>query len=250
MSVEANNPRLVVGKHASCCDSEPPEALETTNKCIICDVLEGRDDTPARSFITRTELPSEILASGAGFAAVADVAPLAPGHILLVTKRHILAMNRLTATALGDLNVMRLHCVIGLRSLYSLPVVAFEHGLCRREIRSACGINHAHLHVVPIDTALEKAFREDFEVVKLKHVGEIREVTKQKNEYLLLMTVPDKVLIAFPQRATSQYFRKAISNLTGREFWNWHDEFLLGQTAERRDWILQLHKSWAKHISW
>jgi diadenosine tetraphosphate (Ap4A) HIT family hydrolase len=223
------------------------KAPDNPSKCIVCDVLDERDDTPARSFMTRNELPSETLASGPSFAAVTDVAPLAPGHILLVTKQHVLAMNRLTKTALAELNAMRMHFSRQLQSLYSLPVIAFEHGLCRKASVQSCGIDHAHLHLLPTDVAMEEAFLNDFDVARLGQVAEISEATKEKDEYLLLLASSGSVLIAFPQHAASQYFRKTICTLTDREFWNWNDEILLGEAAQRREWILQLHRSWAAY---
>jgi hypothetical protein len=80
-------------------------------------------------------------------------------------------------------------------------------------------------------------------VTSLRNVTELRRATKGHDEYLLLVEPSGDVLIAFPRTAASQYFRKSICKLTGREFWNWSDEILLGQAAKRKEWILQLHRS-------
>ncbi len=212
--------------------------------CVLCDVLAERDDTPARTFISKAELPSEILASGPGIAVIADVAPLGPGHLLLITKRHILAMSHLAPPALAELTSMRALFAGRLQSLYSLPVLAFEHGLCGETPVAGCGIDHAHLHVVPTAVAVDPAFRRDFDVVTLERLASLGEVRQRADEYLLLIPPSGEILAAFPRIPASQYFRKKISQLTVRELWNWNDELLLGQTAQYKQWILELHRLW------
>lgn len=223
-----------------------PGISERTSRdsCVLCDVLDGCDQTPARSFLTRSELPTETLASGASITAIADVAPLAPGHVLLVTTRHVLAMSKLTSAGLTELRYMRERFARWLESLYSLPVISFEHGLCTSEGVASCGIDHAHLHLLPTNIPVEDKFRADFDVMTLRWLSDLEPATRQVDEHLFLQGSGGIMLLARPQHPASQYFRRVISGLGGRQLWNWNDEVLLGQAAQRREWILDLHQAW------
>jgi diadenosine tetraphosphate (Ap4A) HIT family hydrolase len=214
------------------------------HSCVLCDVLAGRDNAPARAFISKDELSSEIIASSAEFAAVADVAPLGPGHTMLLTRRHIPAMGQLPADALTELRSVLALFTTRLHTLYSLPVQAFEHGFCGEPPDTGCGIDHAHLHLLPTTADLVAEFHQDFAVRNLGRLTELARLRSLGAEYLLLIPPSGEILTAFPRGTASQYFRKKVSTLTGRELWNWNDELLLGQAARCKQWILELHRLW------
>jgi diadenosine tetraphosphate (Ap4A) HIT family hydrolase len=221
-----------------------PRSNASSTRCLLCDVLAERRDTPARSFISPAEMPSEILSRAGSFVAISDVAPLAPGHMLLVTDRHLSAMGRLTTSELTALSLTQARFAHRLESIYSTPVVAFEHGLCSTNSVGSCGIDHAHLHLMPTHVQIEQKFRDDFTTSSLQHLADLAKEAGDQEEYLLLMTPAGKSLIAYLQAPRSQYFRKAIGIMTHQSFWNWNDAVLLGQAAQRKDWILRLHKNW------
>jgi diadenosine tetraphosphate (Ap4A) HIT family hydrolase/orotate phosphoribosyltransferase len=230
-----------------CGDLSLSESLAILPQCVLCDVLEEREAAPIRTFITRDELPTEKLAEVDGFVAISDVAPLTPGHTLLVTKQHILAMNRLSKGGLMELDNFRQEITAKLGEMYGMPVLAFEHGLCNRAAFANCGIDHAHLHVLPTGADLEEFMREDFDVTSLNNLHDLGDATKGFAEYLLLINADDRLLLACPSKPVSQYFRRRMAKATGRELWNWNDEVILGTSSQRKDWILSLHSSWHAH---
>jgi diadenosine tetraphosphate (Ap4A) HIT family hydrolase len=217
--------------------------------CVVCGVLAGKGDTPVRSFITKEELPSEMLESTARFAVVADVAPLAPGHLLLVTKSHTLAMSKLSKSDALALEAMHERIARKLRSIYQLRIITFEHGAIGTGTADSCSIDHAHLHMLPTKTDIEKRFRADFDSFELARISDIGNAASEQEEYLLLIASPGDALIAYPRRPASQYFRKLLAELTSRELWNWQDEIMLSQAAQHKDWILQLHRYWSATAS-
>lgn len=228
----------------ACGDLSLGESLEIPTDCALCDVLGARDTAPVRSFLSRDELPTEVLGRMKTFTAISDVAPLSPGHLLLVTRQHILAMNKLSGKDLSDLDAFRRQAFARLQDIYSLPVIAFEHGLCNRASTPNCGIDHAHLHVVPTDADMETTLRRDFAVTKLESLSNLAETTKGHQEYLLLINSEENAMLAYPGSPASQYFRRFLAQSIGRELWNWNDEIILGGSSQRKEWILNLHRSW------
>jgi diadenosine tetraphosphate (Ap4A) HIT family hydrolase len=230
-----------------CGDFSLGSSQEAPPECVLCKVVAKNDNTPVRAFITSDELPTEILMQEEHFSAISDVAPLSPGHTLLVSKQHVLAMSKLSPQLLTELDLFRQELTAQLQTIYSLPVVAFEHGLCNRARTPGCGIDHAHLHLLPTDIDVSRLFKEDFETAALDRIEELNEATKGRQEYLLLIDADRRISISSPNLPTSQYFRRKIAQALGRELWNWNDEVILGVASQRKDWIITLHKAWGQH---
>lgn len=227
-----------------CGDLSMKPIAGTTKGCVLCDAITGADSAPARRFIDRIALPSEILLETPEFVAISDVSPLVPGHVLIVSRRHVLAAARLHSRDLEKLDELRLLVQNRIESLYGSPTIVFEHGLCDRTRMSSCGIDHAHLHVLPTSACVETRFREDYEVVRVDKISQIPSLIGAQGEYLLYANQDGPVRLALASAPTRQYFRRLISELEGREFWNWSDELLLGRSPEKRGWILDLHERW------
>ncbi|MFI1399523.1 TIR domain-containing protein [Streptomyces sp. NPDC020681] len=157
---------------------EPEADPESNGQCLLCDVLHDAETTPFRDLFGRDELASEVLARAAGFVAVADVAPLTGGHVLIVPQEHVLSMADLQRAALADLEMLRRRVTGIIRESYASDVVAFEHGLCDPSLSSACGIDHAHLHVMPLDAPVAPLFRSTFECREIGSVSDLRRRTR------------------------------------------------------------------------
>ncbi len=214
--------------------------------CVLCDVVAERVSVPVWNIMTVGDISSEFLAESENFIAVADVAPLTPGHTLIVYRHHDISFSKLTAPLVTELDQFRQQVAEVLSQGYSQRIVMFEHGLCNRARAGGCGIDHAHLHLVPLDRPLSGIFRRDFEVEQLGELEAISERGGQDSEYLLLTDVDGVNYMAFTHEPTRQYFRRVISALLGRDLWNWNDELLLGQKNETRNWILDLHRTFTQ----
>lgn len=190
---------------------------------------------------------SEVLSETAGFAVISDVAPAVPGHVLIVTKSHYQALAKLPLHLLQALDPVVRDVRGRLDRIYGLPTVVFEHGMCDRGRLASCGIDHAHLHVLPLGCSLEDRFRQDHEVNGLQSLSNLPLRVGGLGEYLLLAGgAASTYLIAFPADATRQYFRRVVAEVTGSEFWNWSDDLLVGSQTARRCRILDLHNAWAR----
>ncbi|MET7440315.1 TIR domain-containing protein [Streptomyces sp. NPDC004082] len=218
---------------------------ETTSQCLLCDVLDDAEATPFRGLFGRDELSCELLAQGDGFVVVADVAPLTRGHVLIVPDEHVLSMSALPAASLETLDVLRRRVTSVLRDGYASDVVAFEHGMCDPNTSSACGIDHAHLHVLPLEQSVTGNFRDRFSCRRIGSLSDLPEANEARQEYLLLIDQEGAHHFAATDVSTSQYFRRMIADATGELLWKWNDKLLLGDRAETRGRILELHRVFA-----
>lgn len=219
----------------------PPEPAAAP-QCLLCDVLHDAETTAFRGLFDREELVSDVLTRANGFVVVADVAPLTRGHVLIVPDEHALSMADLSPAALAELEMLHSRVVSVIRAGYASEVVSFEHGLCDPNLSSACGIDHAHLHVVPLDAPVVPFFRNSFECREIGSLSELPQANEARQEYLLLIDQEGVHHFATAQVPTSQFFRKMVADISGELLWKWNDKFLLGDREETRSRIRELHR--------
>lgn len=93
------------------------------------------------------------------FVVIPSLGALVVGWVLIVPKHHAISMGALSDSDWAELDDLKRTTASALRAYYRLPVCAFEHGPSREGLRLGCGVDHAHLHLVPIDSDLMTATR-------------------------------------------------------------------------------------------
>jgi ATP adenylyltransferase len=118
------------------------------NNCALCRGLQATADH---------DWWNEPLWETTNFAVIPSLGALVPGWVLLVPKEHVLAIGALSDALVRELNVLKMQISGALSTHYCQPVVAFEHGPSQDGSNLGCGVDHAHLHLVPADIDLESA---------------------------------------------------------------------------------------------
>ena len=148
------------------------------------------------------------------------------GYLLVLPCRH--------SKALGDLNVVDVNELatisqrVGdiLTKEYG-PYVLFEHGT-RTEGVGGCGIYHAHLHAVPLDTISGTfdpvgALKARFRYQEMTSLREINKRTASLSCYLFYQDSEARGYLFDTGPLPSQYVRKLLAEATGENVWNWRD---------------------------
>lgn len=98
------------------------------------------------------------------------------------------------------------------------PSIAFEHGASTEGSLTGCGIDHAHLHIVPFDKSLEKELKST-NIKWTPYSSKESNGGQIKGDYLLYVDSikNDSIggLIAQPATPISQYFRKILAQKCG-----------------------------------
>jgi ATP adenylyltransferase len=160
------------------------------------------------------------------FVAVPSLGALVPGWILLLPKEHYLAMGAIPLSLVAEMEELKRALVIRLGQAYG-QLCAFEHGPSGPDREVGCGVDHAHLHLVPVKIDLGRA------VLPLlpRGVGwseagfsECRRAFERGLDYLYLEQPLGKGHIAVHDHFGSQLFRRAIANHLGIDNeYNWRD---------------------------
>lgn len=190
---------------------------------------------------------------------VSDIAPLNEGHSLIASVEHVIALSKLNADELIRLESIVLSLKEILIKAYKQNIVTFEHGMGDACEMPACGIDHCHLHLLPIPTN-SKFFSQRFieflsqlelsnvKIAYLKHYHQLKSV--EGMNYLFVEDVDgEKIVATVPDHFPAQILRRYVSSCLGSPYtYDWQlfaDSHKAKKTTLELKDMLQtaLHKS-------
>lgn len=178
-------------------------------ECVICAELAGKGDT---DFHRRTHaaIPSRILGEAHGFVFLPDVAPIVPGHLLIVTAAHAVAMSALESEALRQLDRVMCAARKVLMASYKRPIVFFEHGALDEFDRAGCCVYHAHMHALPAAVDVTAALEKLYNSARLERLEELQRYSSKRFPYLFFQRADGERFGYAPVRAVPQIIRRLI----------------------------------------
>ena len=110
-----------------------------------------------------------------------------------------------------------------LSQIYSPPVL-FEHGV-RGSSAGGCGVEHAHLHMVPFPSENEPiaGLRREFAFEPIDTLGDLGRRVPSKSPYLYYEQRDGKKWVVGVDYVPSQYLRKAVATSLGTHQWDWRN---------------------------
>jgi diadenosine tetraphosphate (Ap4A) HIT family hydrolase len=158
-------------------------------------------------------LNSRIVDESESFFVIPSVAPLVEGHLLIVPKRHITSLAQLPLAEKDELTTLTTNVCDRVRDLWSASVF-FEHGIGRGKA-GGCGVQHAHMHVVPASTSAQSHFFESLErqLNGMSEPGTLGDALRHlglDNSYLLVGTSIAKVRFYASETIPSQFVRQLL----------------------------------------
>ncbi len=188
------------------------------SRCDFCDeLLGGHRNAFAHSYGGSF---SRALLSAAGFRVVPSIGQIVEGHLLIVPQAHFCALADMPAESSLGFNLLLRKVRSVLEEHYS-RCVFFEHGI-RSEDSGGCGIDHAHMHAVPVGAhGVLEALKRDFAGTRIDSIEGVRHVLSDRSSYLFFEDT-SQARFAFPvTNLPSQYMRKLVAGSIGKSNWDW-----------------------------
>ena len=182
--------------------------IQCSNECRFCSILNGNKkfgeiDTP--------------IYEDDNYFLLSSVGALVEGWTLVIPKKHGYSMKKYYSnkTFIDFLN----KSIYRIKNAYKTKkIVVFEHGANKYGSLTACGTNHAHLHIVPLDESILDDIKLllEFKEIKVEHISDC----VGDNEYLLYADIENEFddsscYIHILKKPESQFFRKVIANKLG-----------------------------------
>ncbi len=149
---------------------------------------------------------------------------LVEGWLLITPKRHLISIGELPNALEPEFLALKCEVVQLVKNLYGCAV-AFEHGPSTTKHQVGCGVDHAHLHVVPIARDLEAAVAPFLPVDaqwQNASLQSCRDAFRAGTDYLYLEPGTGRGRILVHDQLGSQLFRRAIAKCIGADDqFNW-----------------------------
>jgi len=168
---------------------------------------------------TQLEPWDKILHETSNFVVTSTVGALVEGWTLIISKRHVPAMGALTEVELSELQQLVIKVRNLMESHYGF-VVMFEHGPACEGTAFGCGIDHAHLHVVPLQITLAPLVEHELQFhIMWETIADVRnlsQIHQQRVSYLyILENSRSEGKVIRLQNIPSQFMRRVIANYLG-----------------------------------
>jgi len=164
------------------------------------------------------------IAESQSFLAVPSLGALVPGWLLLVPKGDARCLAHLTPSEADELKSFASHMTAKLGSIYG-PVVQFEHGATTSGSATGCGVDQAHLHLVPIaHEAFKASVEEEGRKLDLRWAsGDLPTGSTAELDYLWY-SVDSEARVSHLSNPVSQFFRRCVARALGvPELWNYRE---------------------------
>jgi ATP adenylyltransferase len=185
--------------------------------CCLCSNLVCTDST---------DFWNKPLFESANFIVVPSLGSLVEGWLLIVPKKHFICMGALPGELLRELGQVKTAVATMLSNQYG-EICAFEHGPHSVNRQVGCGVDHAHLHLVPLEFDLRSAaesFMPSGVHWKPGDLESCRAVFGKGQDYLYIEQPLGRGRIAAHNEFGSQILRKAIAaHLGAPEQFNWRN---------------------------
>lgn len=169
-----------------------------------------------------TKLEDTVLAESKHFVAVPSLGSLVPGWTLVIPRRRAPSLAEIPADELAEMRSFT-HGIRSILRRTGLPIFEFEHGAGMFGSLAGCGVDQAHLHLVPLGFDLVDRFESHLDVRDVQRTAAFApQQVPIGTEYLWCSDGSLRSLIGRPARPTSQWFRRLIARELGMNAsWNY-----------------------------
>lgn len=182
--------------------------IQCKDECRFCNIYRNRE------ILKEIDIP---IIRHKNYIAVASIGAFIPGWTLIIPKDHIFSMK----DKYCDLEFIDIanEMLERIRKNYNSKCIIFEHGANHEGSVTACGTNHAHLHLLPYEKSLIFDMQQDGKEWIECNISDIKNIVG-KNEYWFygenISNIQEaRGFLHIIKSPESQYFRKILARKEG-----------------------------------
>jgi hypothetical protein len=101
--------------------------------------------------------------------------------------------------------------------------IFFEHGRRLKGIEAGCGIEHLHVHAVPISRPIDiiNLAKPTIEFQSLETLGQLADHPASRRSYVYYQDAEGHKYVAHADLLPSQFMRQTLAKAMGTTDWNW-----------------------------
>lgn len=171
--------------------------------------------------IQENRLPwDKVLFETDNFLVVPTLGSIIEGWLLVIPKMHYLSFGAIPAGFRSELSIVLQKAAHVIESIYGCPTI-FEHGPSIPNTKVGCGIDHAHLHLVPLrESLIKRTEKYNCQPLGISQYTDddfilMRDLFMSKKPYLFVREPSGTRVFFDAQNAPSQFFRRVIAEIYG-----------------------------------
>lgn len=186
--------------------------------CRFCDLITNHVLADKQKL---TPIYDTIIYETSNFFVTPALGSLVPGYIMIISRKHIPSMAYVSENEMDELLGIVKHFRDLITKKFNVSPILFEHGSAIDCFNKAANsIDHAHLHIVPIN------MKKESEIIQNSHAFKIpcfEAVTSFRDEpYFLYINENNQHYLSHDIVLPSQYMRKWIAKEIGNSLeWDW-----------------------------
>jgi diadenosine tetraphosphate (Ap4A) HIT family hydrolase len=182
--------------------------------CLFCAIADGYAPELAEN---------ESIDQSDNFYAKAALGHFLLGYTLVIPKDHYTNFSEVPTELFSELNAFLGRVRSHLQAVARKRVMIFEHGSINRALAAGACIDHAHFHLLPLSSLLERPLKSKFHFDRLHTRTDIVQYQKKKSQYLYFETPNERHYSAVVNdRLPRQFIRRVACDALGRgHLWDW-----------------------------
>jgi ATP adenylyltransferase len=214
--------------------------LKTVEFCSFCEEL--RDPSTVtlplvKTFFSDFGQTSRMLLKTDQFFVVPSIGALIPGHVLLLPRTHHYSVGEIPETELRDFESLAVKSREIVSTIYG-ACTSFEHGCIEGVGRAGACIDHAHLHLLPLEQNLRPEIDKRFGPgIPVGQFADLRQFLFRRTPYLYYQDSSGSARAYQASIAPTQFFRQLVSTAVADSSpWDWKADLrvpVVRQTYER-----------------
>lgn len=186
-------------------------------ECCFCKELE-------RGYleINKENKGNRIITETDNFVVFPALGPIVEGHVLITSKEHYIGVGGVPKEFYEELEEIQKKVRSALKEIYGKSLF-FEHGASISGEKSACCIEHTHIHALPVNVDVEQVLTEKFPKKRIGKMEVLQEYFKNGKPYFFVETNDiERSVFDIPDIVPSQYIRQIIAtSIRKPERWDW-----------------------------
>jgi diadenosine tetraphosphate (Ap4A) HIT family hydrolase len=157
---------------------------------------------------------NKVLFETENFVVLPSLGSLIEGWLLVVPKKHVINLSLLEKIQYVELENIVSNLEYCLGSFYG-NCVLFEHGPRYLGSKAGCGVDYAHLHILPtkfdLMIGINKFLNIEYNWLELSKLSEIASFKNRSKDYLYYRNQNGKHFITLSSQIPSQLFRQVLA---------------------------------------
>ena len=194
------------------------------SNCCICKYMNCIESNTTLMDIN--DINWRIIHEGEHFCVTPSLGQIIEGYTVLWSKRHISCFANLSTIEMNEILDFIPNILYALNAVYETPVFIFEHGQVNGISPVGCGIDHAHLHLVPVknDSILESMVKDSYTSKEtFSSIDNCLKAFSPSEDYILFGRCPGTITIySYGEERISQAIRRLLAASQGTpDKWDW-----------------------------